>query len=152
MIMTLVSLRAMAYIHKYTEPFEQVGIKRNNKLFLFYIGFWISCSMMALTIIGISADMTVLQINQNNFEKQTLLAVVMAIVILFQLINMVLLDFVILAHYWRAGKKKEVDVATSLTMAFSKERNKRENLVEDDDAERMRAVNRMHHYKEMADA
>ena len=70
---------------------------------------------------------------------------------MFEFINMVLLDLVILWHYWRAGNKKQNDAAKILTNVHRKARAK---IVDDkaaDEEERQTFMRLHEHHEQMAD-
>jgi len=100
--MTTATLLAMRHIHKSSQQLEEMGIRKNGVIMKLYIGFWASCTVITIVIIGLN-----LAIHYSwNYERVALITrmnTALLIFTLLQFLNMVCLDSIILLHYWKAG-------------------------------------------------
>ena len=123
MIMTAVTYIAMRSIHKNSAGLEKVGIKKDRDIMHFYIGCWVFCAIVSLIIVFTNGSM-ILVAHKTYYgaPPTTRLAITNAVFAMLEFICLVLLDLVILWHYWKAGSKKQTDAAKILTNVHRKAR------------------------------
>mmetsp|Transcript_39648 Transcript_39648/g.51960 ORF Transcript_39648/g.51960 Transcript_39648/m.51960 type:complete len:137 (+) Transcript_39648:324-734(+) len=103
--MTTATLLAMRHIHKSSQQLEEMGIRKNGVIMKLYIGFWASCTVISIVIIGLNLAIHY-SWNSWSYERVALMTrmnTALLILTLLQFLNIVCLDSVILLHYWKAG-------------------------------------------------
>ena len=81
----------------------------------FYISFWVSGLAVGVIVMLVNGSMMIVAYETYYGSPSTnRLAITQASFGILMFINMILLDLIILWHYWRAGNNKQNHIATKL--------------------------------------
>ena len=123
--MTVVTIVAMNRIHSCSVMLEDLGIKKDGFVMKLYIALWVSVSVITLAVIALNIIINIKWEfhDKQDVEQMARLNIAMINLTSIQFINSILLDLVILAHYWKAGDALGKKLAESLTNSLIRTRS-----------------------------